>query len=134
MNLGQRIKEARESIGLTQTEFSKKIGISKQTLYKYENGIITNIPSNIIEIIAKAANWSPAYIMGWTTSKEIIEGADTLEQLAELQKLMEKRIEYDNLEFSVIDKAMNLYKQYQNAIPQVQSAVDALLRPQQPDT
>ena len=34
-------------------------------MYKYENGIITNIPSNKIEAIAKALEITPAYLMGW---------------------------------------------------------------------
>ena len=38
---------------------------SKQTLYKYENNIITNIPSDKIEAAAKIGNVSPAYLMGW---------------------------------------------------------------------
>ena len=46
------------------------IGTSKQNIYKYENNIITNIPSDKIELMAKIFNVSPCYIMGWdqTTS------------------------------------------------------------------
>lgn len=54
MDIGKRIKELREKRAITQTDFAKAIGVSKQTLYKYENGIVTNIPSDRIEIIAKA--------------------------------------------------------------------------------
>lgn len=31
---------------MSQVEFADKINVSKQTLYKYENDIITNIPSD----------------------------------------------------------------------------------------
>ncbi|MEE1048280.1 MAG: helix-turn-helix transcriptional regulator, partial [Clostridia bacterium] len=51
MTKGQRIRKARESENMTQTELANRLKISKQTLYKYENDIITNIPSNIIEQI-----------------------------------------------------------------------------------
>ena len=37
-------------------------------MYKYENNIITNIPSDKIELIADYLSISPAYIMGWTDS------------------------------------------------------------------
>ncbi|WP_369794744.1 helix-turn-helix domain-containing protein [Eubacterium sp. SB2] len=50
---GDRIKNLRESINVLQTELAEKIGVSKQTLYKYENNIVTNIPSYKIELIAK---------------------------------------------------------------------------------
>lgn len=63
--IGERIKLQRLEKGLSQVELSKKIGVSKQTLYKYENNIITNIPSDNIEKICSALNLSPAYLMGW---------------------------------------------------------------------
>lgn len=66
MEIGEKIKFLRENLGISQTDLAKKIGISKQTLYKYEKGIITNIPSNNIEAIAKACDVTPAHIMGWT--------------------------------------------------------------------
>ena len=53
MDIGERIKELRERKGISQTAFAKLIGVSKQTLYKYENGLVTNIPSDKIEAIAK---------------------------------------------------------------------------------
>ena len=48
-----------------QTELAKKVGISKQSLYKYEKDIVTNIPSNIIEKLSRALDTTPAFIMGW---------------------------------------------------------------------
>lgn len=68
MTVGERIKELRTSLGLSQVDFADKINVSKQTLYKYENNIITNIPSDKIEAAARLGNISPAYIMGWIDS------------------------------------------------------------------
>ena len=63
--IGQRLKELREKAGISQVEFAAKINVSKQTLYKYENNIIANIPSDKIEAAARVCNVSPAYLMGW---------------------------------------------------------------------
>ncbi len=65
MSKGKRIKTRREELNIGQTELAKKIQVSKQTLYKYENDIVTNIPSDKIEMLAKALDTTPAYIMGW---------------------------------------------------------------------
>lgn len=65
MTIGDRIRNQREHNGLTQTELAEKIKVSKQTLYKYENNIVTNIPSDKIEDIAKILDVSPSYLMGW---------------------------------------------------------------------
>lgn len=65
MTIGERIKEIRTKLGVSQVSFADKIGVSKQTLYKYENNIITNIPSDKIEAIAEIGGISPSYLMGW---------------------------------------------------------------------
>lgn len=65
MTIGERIKEYRERKGITQEELASKIGTKKQTIYKYENNIITNIPSDKIEKIAGALDTTPVVLMGW---------------------------------------------------------------------
>lgn len=66
MTIGERMKALREKIGMSQVDFADKINVSKQTLYKYENNIITNIPSDKIEAAASLCGVSPAFIMGWS--------------------------------------------------------------------
>lgn len=68
MTRGEKIKAARECVGLSQTALADKINVSKQTMYKYESDIITNIPSDKIEAIAHLCNCSPQYLMGWETA------------------------------------------------------------------
>lgn len=69
INKGNIIKNLRTERNLTQEEVGKIIGASKQTLHKYENGIITNIPQDKIEALANLFDVSPAYIMGWEKDK-----------------------------------------------------------------
>lgn len=72
MKIGDRIKKVRaEKIHMSQVDLAKAIGVSKQTLYKYENNIVTNIPTDKIEAIARLANVAPAYLMGWTDDPRI---------------------------------------------------------------
>ena len=74
MTKGQRIRKRREELLIGQTELARRVGITKHTLYKYENDIITNIPSDNLERIAKALGVSPSYIFGWDeTAPEKIE-------------------------------------------------------------
>ena len=73
MTVGERIKELRTQLGLSQVEFAEKINVSKQTLYKYENNIITNIPSDKIEAAAKVGQVSPSYLMGWDENDGLTE-------------------------------------------------------------
>ncbi len=66
MSIGQRIKSLRLKNNLTQDDLALKLHTTKQTIYKYENGIISNIPSSKIETIATIFHTTPEYLMGWT--------------------------------------------------------------------
>ena len=59
MTIGERIKNLREKKNLTQIELANLVGTTKQNIYKYENGIITNIPSDKIELISHYLDVSP---------------------------------------------------------------------------
>ena len=63
--IGDNIKKQRKKCDLTLAEVADKIGISRQTLSRYETGIIGNIPSDKIEALARILNTSPACLMGW---------------------------------------------------------------------
>ena len=65
MTKGERIKRLRLEKGITQEAMAKALKTTKQTISKYENGIVTNIPSDRIESIAELLNSTPEYILGW---------------------------------------------------------------------
>lgn len=104
--VGDRIKEQRELIKMSQVELAEKMGVSKQTLYKYENNIVTNIPSDKIQIIAKVLGISPSYLMGWEhaltddiaylLSDDIL--LDNIKKLRKLNKEHQQTI-FDNIAF-----------------------------------
>lgn len=66
MSIGKRIKNLRKKYNISQVDLALTIDVSKQTMYKYENDIITNIPSDKIELMAEALFTTPSYLMGWT--------------------------------------------------------------------
>lgn len=76
MTLGERIKNRRMSLGISQIDLAVKVGTTKQQIYKYENGIISNIPSDKVEEIAKALGTTPGYLMGWEENQTPTGKAD----------------------------------------------------------
>lgn len=64
---GERIKSLREAKELSQAELAKLLNTKRQTISKYENGIVTNIPSDRIEEMARILDTTPEYILGWET-------------------------------------------------------------------
>lgn len=65
MTVGDRIRKVRLEQDITQQELADYIGVSKQAVYKYENNIVTNIPTDKIDAISRRLKVSPAYLMGW---------------------------------------------------------------------
>lgn len=70
MTVGERVKMFRENFDMTQDELADKLQTTKQTIYKYENNIITNIPSDKIEKMAMIFDVNPALLMGWTKTED----------------------------------------------------------------
>ena len=65
VTVGDLIRQVRQEQDVTQQELADYIGVSKQAVYKYENNIVTNIPTDKVDAIAKRLKVSPAYLMGW---------------------------------------------------------------------
>ena len=70
MTVGDRIRQVRQEQDVTKQELADYIGVSKQAVYKYENNIVTNIPTDKVDAIAKRLKVSPAYLMGWEEQPE----------------------------------------------------------------
>ena len=69
--IGERIADLRTRRGMTQVELGEAIGETKQTIYKYEHGIISNIPLQNIEKIAKALRCPPVALTGWVEEEDM---------------------------------------------------------------
>ena len=67
MNIGQRIKQRRVELGLSVDDIAEKIGKNRATVYRYESSEIEDLPTSILEPLAKALSTTPAYLMGWET-------------------------------------------------------------------
>jgi len=65
MTIGERIKYYREAKGITQEELAGYLGVRKQTIWKYENGAVTNVPLNRIQQMAPFLGVTPADLTGW---------------------------------------------------------------------
>ena len=84
MSVGQRIALAREQRNMTLEEVARLCETTKQTIFKYENGIVTNIPYDKIVLLTKALDVSPSYLFGWDEKKS----SPSEEELTEGEKMM----------------------------------------------
>lgn len=67
---GRRIRQLREKKGMSLEDLGQAIGTTRQNIFKYEAGDITNIPYDKLRKIAEALDTDPWYILGWEPPKK----------------------------------------------------------------
>ena len=63
MNIGEKIKAARISKGLTQAELGELLGVQKSAIAKYENGRVVNIKRSTLQKISDVLGIRPAELI-----------------------------------------------------------------------
>ena len=111
MTIGERIRDRRIELGMTQDELAQKVGYkSRSSVNKIESS--RSLPLSKVQKMADALDTSPSFLMGWDDSQDPQDNVPITEQ-------------YDQEE---VEKAMQLYAQYKDSMPQIQAAVEALLK------
>jgi repressor LexA len=64
----------RKEKGLTLEMLAEKLGTSRQTIHRYENGTISNIPPEKVTLLAEALETTPANLMGWESERSAVFG------------------------------------------------------------
>ena len=64
MNIGERIKNIRKAKKISVEYLAKELGVSKTTMYRYEDSTIEKIPFNIFDKLCVLLEVTPAELMG----------------------------------------------------------------------
>ncbi len=71
VEIGARIKYVRDLREATLDDIAKKVGVTKSTIQRYENGKIKNIKIPVVESIAISLNVNPAWLIGKSDTMEL---------------------------------------------------------------
>ena len=107
MTVGERIKERRIELGLTQSDLAKRMGYSSRAAICTVEKNKEDLTTARIRKYAEALQTTPAYLMGWDAAPS---------------------------NDSEITHAMDLYELYTQAPPEIQAAVETLLKSQLRDS
>lgn len=75
--VGKRIKERRNEIGISMPELGRRVGVNKSTIQRYETDGVNPNRSMIISGLAEALQTSPEWLTGLSEEKEIKETGDS---------------------------------------------------------
>lgn len=124
MTIGERIKQRRIELGLSQEELSKKMGYkTRNAIYQFEQK--SNMKLSLVEKFAKVLDTTPAYLMGWGEGVTV-SGHDSEVITVDFTNAPEPSKEE-------IDKALNLLKRFESLPPEKQTALLTLLEVPQND-
>ena len=118
--VGDNIRILRAHRGISQTDLAAAIGESKQTIYKYENGIISNIPLPKIEAIARVLNCTPESLVGWNEWSKQLEK----DKPVETDGLTDKQREFIRLVSQLSDQEVSMLSAQVKGLLQSQGSQD----------
>lgn len=92
MTIGERISMYRERKGMTQEQLAKLLDIAPQNVYKYEKGIISNIPLQRIERMAEIFETTPGELVGWEEPKSASRNEALMSLMISLESLTPEQL------------------------------------------
>ena len=127
MTIGERIKQRRMELGLSQDELSRKMGYqTRNAIYQFEKK--DNMKLSLIEKFAEALDTTPAYLMGW----EDEQGNETpYEQLIDAYVMRDRMAKYSQED---IIRALDFLDALEKATPEARAAIEILLKSHRPDS
>lgn len=108
MTQGERIKEIRKDLNLTLEKFGEKVGVTKQTVSRIENGI-NNLTDQMVKSICREYNVNYDYLIYGTGEKFSDLPETILEELC-------TQYDLDELDKQIIDIYISLPKQLRDSV------------------
>lgn len=106
---GTKMKERRKQLNMSADAVAELVGVSRSTIFRYENGAIDKVPGDFLEKIASALLTTPAYLMGWEDNLDtdtdflavLMKDPATIEHIKALLKLndADKKSVFDMIDF-----------------------------------
>lgn len=128
MTIGERIKQRRIELGLSQDELSRKMGYkTRNAIYQFEQK--DNMKLSLIEKFAEALDTTPAYLMGWDEMKQEVERLRA-EQIKEID-ILRLKAKYNEEQ---IERALNFVQAFMSASPERQKIALEILQSRQEDS
>ena len=75
MTMGERIRVLRKQHNMSMEELGSYLGVGKTAIFKYENGMVENLPRSSIEKMSRIFGVSPSYLMcfdDWDSNSEAL--------------------------------------------------------------
>ena len=130
MTTGDRIRELRLALSMTQKELGDLVGVQKAAINKYETGIVVNIKRDTIDELAKALHTTPAYLLGYEEQPSLHIDMDDISARL-LETIQKRQMTYGDLatKTGIAKSAIQRYATGETKkipLPRLEALADAL--------
>ena len=122
MAIGDRIKLHRERVRMTREELAKRLNTTPQNIYKYEKGIVTNIPLSKIEQMAEIFDIPPERLTGWGNPNYTEEPAPVASVSREIDGIFDMLNDAGQAELCRYGRYLGAQEEYKAAGPVIRKA------------
>ncbi len=91
---GKRIKARRKELKISAAVLAERLGLSKATIHRYENGDIKNIKMPVLESLSEVLMVNPSWLIGKT---DIKDARDDFDVCVAIENLLKRLKTYDNI-------------------------------------
>ncbi|MDL2252635.1 helix-turn-helix domain-containing protein [Ruminococcaceae bacterium OttesenSCG-928-I18] len=82
MTTAERIKARRKELDMSADVVADKLGVSRSTIFRYENGDIEKMPIDVIRPLAKVLRTTPGYLLGLEDAEGRTEAESTPSEIS----------------------------------------------------
>lgn len=83
-DVGTRIRDRRKELDMSADHLAERIGLTRSTVFRYENGDIRNIKLPVIDAMAQVLKVNPLWLIGKSEVKDGNTGYDVGNALDDL--------------------------------------------------
>ena len=71
MTFAERLRQLRKEKNMTIEEVADAVGLARTTVFRYEKGIITNVPLETYDKLAELFGVCRPYLIGWSDDRSM---------------------------------------------------------------
>lgn len=86
-DMGERIRQRRLALGLTQSDVAHEIGVATSTIQRYEKGAFEKIKLPVIEAVASVLQVNPSWLIGTSSDPTPTKAVPTIFDIPGVQPL-----------------------------------------------
>ena len=90
MTTGEKIRQLRKQLGMTQEELGNLIGVQKAAINKYETGVVVNLKKSTIAALSNALHVSPVELLSPNDLDEVPDSSPHTQEARILAKGIDK--------------------------------------------